>query len=102
MIIAFYVCMMVVGAVVLIYAIVTSAPIIAERATDAWDWWRMVPIHDLLIVPLSEALKIPIADYSALWDPWGGGAVGGVSVLVLLWVFIRYVPRWITGSIGGY
>jgi len=73
MIIAFYVCMMVVGAVVLIYAIVTSAPIIAERATDAWDWWRMVPIHDLLIVPLSEALKIPIADYSALWDPWGGG-----------------------------
>jgi len=73
MIIAFYVCVMVVGAVVLIYAIVTSAPIIAERATDAWDWWRMVPIHDLLIVPLSEALKIPIADYSALWDPWGGG-----------------------------
>ena len=100
MIIAFYVCMMVVGAFVLIYAIVTSAPIIAERATDAWGWWRTLPIHDLLIAPLSEALKIPIADYSAFWDPWGATA-SAVFVVVLLWAFIRYVPRWITGSIGG-
>ena len=78
MIIIFYVCMMVVGAVVLIYAIVTSAPIITERATSAWDWWRTLPVHELLILPLSEALKTPIPDYSALWDPWGA-ALGGVS-----------------------
>ena len=100
MIIIFYVCMMVVGAVVLIYAIVSSAPIIAERATNAWDWWRTLPVHELLILPLSEALKTPIPDYSALWDPWGA-ALGGVLVVVFLWAFVRYVPRWITGNIGG-
>ena len=100
MIIAFYACMVVVAIVVLIYAIVTSAPTIAARATDAWDWWRSLPIHDLLVVPVSETIRVPIADYTAFWDPWGA-AVGGVLMFVFLWLFMRYVPRWITGNIGG-
>ena len=64
MIIAFYACMVVVAIVVLIYAIVISAPTIAARATDAWDWWRSLPIHDLLVVPVSETIRVPIADYT--------------------------------------
>ncbi|MDA0261831.1 MAG: hypothetical protein O3A21_06520 [Proteobacteria bacterium] len=100
MIVIFYVCMMVVGAVVLIYAMVSSAPEIALRLTDAWDWWRGLPIYELVIIPLREATGTRIEDYSWLWDPWGA-AVSVVLAAILVWAFMRYVPRFITGTIGG-
>ena len=100
MIVAFYICMLVVGAIVLIYAIVTSAPVIMARATDAWDWWRGLPIYELAIVPIGELTGQRLEDYSYLWDPWGA-AIGGVLAFLFVWGFMRYVPRLITGSIGG-
>ena len=103
MIIAFYICMIVVAVFVLAYAVVTSAPIIAERATDAWDWWRSLPIYELVLVPLGQLTGTRVDrfdDLLALWDPWGA-AIGLVFVFLFLWGFMRYVPRLITGSIGG-
>ena len=100
MIVAFYICMLVVAAVVLAYAIVTSAPVIAERATAAWDWWRSLPIYDLAILPIGELTGQRLEDYSYLWDPWGA-AVGAVLAALFVWAFVRYVPRLITGNIGG-